>query len=110
MSKPEESAAPPANLDVGDGRNPITVPLSDPVKHGGVLLEELVLQPLKGKHLKKLPVDTANMNIGHVMGIAAIQATVPDSVIEELGPADLANVLGVTNGFLSLVQGTGGSS
>lgn len=110
MSKPEESAAPPANLDVGDGTKPVTVPLSAPVKHGGQLLEELVLQPLKGKHLKKLPVDSANMTIGHVMAIAAVQATVPDSVIDELGPRDLANVLGVTNGFLELVQGTGGTS
>lgn len=112
-----EGAAPPAEgstaaaVDAKDweppekiGGEPVTVPLLEPVKHGGQMLTSLTLQPLKGKHLKNLPVDTANITIGSVMAIAAVQAQVPDSVIEDLPTGDLARVLGVTNRFLSLIQ------
>lgn len=92
------------------GKKPITVPLEDPVKHGGQMLTSLTLQPLKGRAMKKLPVDPSRMTVGDVMAIAAVQAQVPDSLIDDLTASDLTRVLGVTNGFLGLILGDAGET
>ncbi len=93
-----------------DGKKAITVPLEEPVKHGGQMLTSLTLQPLKGRAMRKLPVDPSRMTVGDVMAISAVQAQVPDSLIDDLEAADLTRVLGVTNGFLALIVGDPGET
>ena len=82
------------------------VKLQYPVTIGEREYTELTLNPLKGKHLKKLIIKIDDdgayeINMGNMIPIMASSAKVMPAVIEELDSADFITVMQEVTDFLS---------
>lgn len=81
------------------------VTLITPLQNGSETISELVFQgPLKGKHMKGLPLALC---YDHLLTIGGRMCGQPPSVMGELADEDLATVLGVVTDFLPVGQRTG---
>lgn len=79
--------------------------LKTPLQNGSETITELVFQgPLKGRHMKGLPLALC---YDHLLTIGGRMCGQPPSVMEELCGEDLATVLGVVTDFLPAGPRTG---
>jgi hypothetical protein len=85
-------------------KQPVTITLTEPVKFGSETIETITIQPVKGKHLRKLPADP---DVGDMLVLAAKLAGQPDQVFDEMDAEDIMQVTEVIEGFLPNSPATG---
>lgn len=81
-------------------KEPVTVTLSEPVKLGSQTIAELVVQPPKAKHIRKLPVDVEGFDMGTMLDLASRLTGQPDTVIDELDAQDALRLAEAVGKFL----------
>jgi hypothetical protein len=64
-------------------------------------IEVLEFVELKGKHLRGLPLEREDYNVGTILDLAAALAGVSSAVLDELDPDDVTRVAEVAGRFLS---------
>lgn len=74
-----------------------TVRLARPIKHGGRLLEQLEVAPLKGAHVRRFPEsglgdEEKNAGTGKLLELAGQLTELPDSCLDELSGVDVGEV------------------
>jgi hypothetical protein len=89
----------------GDGSFKIT--LQDPLRAGSVLVTELIVRPMRAKHMGGMPLDKAGMQFSHLLEIAGRLTGQPPIVLGEIHGQDLAELLEVVGGFFSAFLPTG---
>lgn len=86
--------------------------LKVPVEQGSVTISELSFRRAKAKDFRGLaltvnPDGSTKIVMGDMMNLAARLAGVPPSVVDELDPEDLMEVIGLAVGFIGTGQPTG---
>lgn len=81
-----------------------TLKLSTPISFGSETISELIFQPLKAKHLRKMPND---VNADYLLTLAGTLTGVVPLVIDELCAEDAFRVIEVTSGFFPNSRTTG---
>lgn len=83
---------------------PKTLTLKTPIAFGKVEITELTFrEPLAGD-MRGLPL--GEHNIGHMLNLGSVLCAQPPAVLDKLGLADLAEVLGIVGGFIQAGLGT----
>lgn len=80
------------------------VKLKTKIQHGSETVAVLEFQPLKAKHLRKMPM---NPGLSDMLNLAGDLCAQPPSVMDELSAEDTAAVLEVVGGFFGSFQPTG---
>jgi hypothetical protein len=70
--------------------DPIVIKLGIPIKFGTETISELKMRPGKAKDFRDLPIEP---KLGDYLNVAAKLCGQPPSVIDELDPTDLAEVM-----------------
>lgn len=97
---PETNEVPATSPSPG----PVTLTLKEPIQFGTQRIEQFTIRKPKGKDFRGMPVEP---NIGDLLDLAGRLAAQPKAVMDELGPEDLAEVLGVVGDFFPGGPGTG---
>lgn len=80
---------------------PKVLKLQHPIGQGDAAITELVFQgPLRGKHMKGVPVGSSAMCMEHILMVGGRLCNQPPSVMGELQAEDLFAALDITSGFL----------
>jgi len=80
---------------------PKVLKLKHPIGKGETAITELVFQgPLKGKHMKGVPIGGNAMCMEHILMVGGRLCNQPPSVMAELESEDLFEALAITSGFL----------
>ncbi|MFN3883273.1 MAG: phage tail assembly protein [Rhodocyclaceae bacterium] len=83
-------------------------PLKAPVKHGSDEVKELVFRKAKARDFRDLKIaGDGSIPIGDLLDLAARLSNQPPSVIDELDPPDMMEVLRLTAVFITPGQTTG---
>jgi len=89
---------------------PKVLKLKHPITLGSETITELEFRgPLKGKHVKGIPLGNA-MCMEHILMVGGRLCAQPPSVMAELEGEDLFAVMGITSGFLPGGPSIGGAS
>lgn len=81
------------------------IALQAPIKSGSEVISQLVFKgPLKGKHMKGLPLV---LHYDHLLTLAGRLCGQPPHVMDELSGPDLMTTLEVVSSFLPFGQKTG---
>lgn len=83
------------------------VKLKYPFKFGDRDIDEVTLQRLKGKHIKKL---SGHPTMADLLDLASKSAGEPPAVFEEMDAEDVSAVTEVIGGFLGASLPTGANS
>lgn len=81
-------------------RDPVTVKLDEPVTLGSQTISELVVQPPKGRHIRKLPIDVDDFDLGTLLDLAVKLTGQPETVIDDLDAGDALRLAGAVGKFL----------
>ena len=76
-------------------QNPVTYPLKHPVTIGSETHTEVVIGRIKGKHMRALPADKADYNMGVIMDLAAQVMGESSVLLDEIDAEDLMEVCGI---------------
>lgn len=68
---------------------PVTINLLEPIKFGEETIAQIVLQPIRGKHLKKMP---AKPEMDDLMNLASKLSGVPLPVFDEMIGKDIVRI------------------
>lgn len=88
-----------------DGSYKIT--LEEPLKAGSQVITELVVKPMRAKHMGGMPLDKAAMQFSHLLEIAGRLTGQPPVILGEIRGRDLATLLEIVGGFFSDFLPTG---
>ena len=69
---------------------PTSIELKVPIVYGSATIKELIFMDAKAKHFRDLPMEP---KVGDLLDVAAKLSNQPPSVLGELDPADLGEVL-----------------
>lgn len=83
------------------------IALAEPLKAGSQAITELVVKPMRAKHMAGMPLDKAAMQFSHLLEIAGRLTGQPPAVLGEIRGQDLADLLEVVGGFFSDFLPTG---
>lgn len=84
--------------------DPILIKLNVPIHFGTETILDLKIRPAKAKDLRDLPLDP---KVGDLLNVAAKLASQPPSVMDELDPTDLGEVMAAVGKFMGSGQPPG---
>lgn len=70
-------------------KGPITVKLSEPITWGEETIRDVTLQPIKGKHLRKLP---SSPSLDDILKVASKVSGQPSAVFDEMSAEDIGKI------------------
>lgn len=83
---------------------PVTITLSEPIEAHGQTIEQLVIEPPRGKHLRALPVKQ-RLDMGDLLDLAGACTGLPPSAMDQLSAADVLAVVEAMGNFLGGAPG-----
>ena len=79
------------------GQEAVTITLDEPVEFAGETITQLVVQPPKGKHLRKMP--TEMKVVGDMIALADKLTGQPREVIDEMCVGDTMRLVEAVSSF-----------
>ncbi len=81
--------------------------LKHPVTLAGTTITELTFRPARAKDFRGIPAKEELITMGHFLDIAAKLAEQPPSVIDQMHPEDVGDVVEIVAGFFGVSPPTG---